>query len=374
MLKSLKIKNFKNIKNLEIVKLSKVNLITGKNNTSKTSLLEAVLLLASDMDFNWIYSLIRERGELYYTDNNNSSIPSKSINNLLSLKSLFHSRLIDFEGGNPIFISSDKDFVGLDFIHFIEETDKIDDNGRTVVRSRTRTRVNNLLDFPDSFIGLEVKTSTNTIIVPEDRYSRFSQFTSSQLKKNIQFVKPTFQDNENNGILWDKIALTEKEDFVIEALQIIDKNIEKIAFIKDENNRNSREERRVTAKVRGTTDRIPLKSMGDGINRVLSIILGLVNADKGYFFVDEFENGLHYSVQQDLWKIIFELANKLDIQVFVTTHSEDCIKAFSEIVNLTKYNKQGQLFRLDRKNDEIRVVSYESDELKIASENDIETR
>ena len=40
MMESLHIKNFKNFKNLTIEKLGKVNLIVGRNNVGKSSLLE----------------------------------------------------------------------------------------------------------------------------------------------------------------------------------------------------------------------------------------------------------------------------------------------------------------------------------------------
>ena len=83
--------------------------------------------------------------------------------------------------------------------------------------------------------------------------------------------------------------------------------------------------------------------MGDGINRILTIILSMVNVENGYFFIDEFENGLHYSVQKDLWKMIFYLAEKLNIQVFATTHSSDCINAFQEVINDSKIKIKGQV-------------------------------
>ena len=73
---------------------------------------------------------------------------------------------------------------------------------------------------------------------------------------------------------------------------------------------------------------LPLRSMGDGINRILTIILAMVNCENGYLLIDEFENGLHYSVQEKLWEIIFYLAERLNIQVFATTHSNDAIEVF----------------------------------------------
>ncbi len=56
--------------------------------------------------------------------------------------------------------------------------------------------------------------------------------------------------------------------------------------------------------------------------------LALVNSSNGFLLIDEFENGLHYSVLHKVWKLIFRLAKDLNVQVFATTHSHDCVTAF----------------------------------------------
>ena len=78
-------------------------------------------------------------------------------------------------------------------------------------------------------------------------------------------------------------------------------------------------------------ERYPLKSMGDGLSRVLQMTLALVSAKDGILLVDEFENGLHWTVQPKLWQLVFRLAKRLNVQVFATTHSQDCVKAFSSV-------------------------------------------
>ena len=64
------------------------------------------------------------------------------------------------------------------------------------------------------------------------------------------------------------------------------------------------------------------------MNRLLGNALALVNAKGGIFLIDEVESGLHYSVQPDMWRLILETAAKLNVQVFATTHSLDCLRAF----------------------------------------------
>ena len=67
-----------------------------------------------------------------------------------------------------------------------------------------------------------------------------------------------------------------------------------------------------------------------GLNRLFGIILSLVNAKDGLLLIDEVENGMHHSVQLDLWRVIFRLSRQLNIQVFATSHSWDSVEAFQK--------------------------------------------
>ena len=51
--------------------------------------------------------------------------------------------------------------------------------------------------------------------------------------------------------------------------------------------------------------------------------------------------------QEKVWSLVFQLAKMLDIQVFATTHSDDCIGAFSRVV-LADDSIDGVMFRVAR--------------------------
>jgi AAA15 family ATPase/GTPase len=122
-------------------------------------------------------------------------------------------------------------------------------------------------------------------------------------------------------------------------------------------------------KVAGIEEPIALCSLGDGMQRIFGIALALVNAKDGILLIDEIENGLHYSVQPDIWRLICQLAQRLNVQVFATTHSWDCIEGFQ-----TSAQKEGLLIRLQSKKDEISTVLYEEEDLAIATREQIEVR
>ena len=169
--------------------------------------------------------------------------------------------------------------------------------------------------------------------------------------------------------LWDRIALTDEEKDVVEALHIIAPTISGVNMVRDKSVFRSR-----TAIVRAgdIPQPVPLRSFGDGLNRLFGIILSLVNAHGGFLLIDEFENGLHYSVQLDTWRTVFRLAQSRDIQVFATSHSWDTIEAFQKAAAETA--EAGVLIRLARKDENIIPTVFSENELAIATRDRIETR
>lgn len=375
MLSSLKIENYRSIKNLRVNSLKRINLITGQNNTGKSTVLEAVAIFATKGDFQNIFQLLTDRGE-YYRQND----VSKNITdyNIKSLSSLFTNRHVGFDKDRSISIgsiektlfddnSTSEDSVNLRFVKYFDDVQK-DTSG---ISNRKRILIDELdKSIVNYKVGFEINTNktTNIISLDEERPFRFG-FRGFGFIENFQFIRTGSIDRELNGKLWDNIALTEKEQYVIDALKIIEITTERIAFV-DENSR----ERVAKIKLSGSQSVLPLKSMGDGINRVLTIILALINSDNGFLLIDEFENGLHYSVQKKLWEIIFDLSQKLNVQVFVTTHSNDCINGFENVLNSKSNSDLGQMLRLENINGNIKQVTLDVNELNIAIENNIEIR
>ncbi len=72
---------------------------------------------------------------------------------------------------------------------------------------------------------------------------------------------------------------------------------------------------------------IPIELLGEGTNRLLSLALAFRQAKGGFLLVDAIDNGLHYSVQADVFEKLFDLSQAYDVQVFATTHSAECIYA-----------------------------------------------
>jgi predicted ATP-dependent endonuclease of OLD family len=100
----------------------------------------------------------------------------------------------------------------------------------------------------------------------------------------------------------------------------------------------------------------------------------MANASGGILLIDEFENGLHWEVQEQLWKALFEASNLFGVQVFATTHSTDCIRGFlaaqSEMLKLGV----NFVYRLEREGDNVFALDLPSENLGAALRHQIEVR
>lgn len=190
----------------------------------------------------------------------------------------------------------------------------------------------------------------------------------------LQYVSTSGLSNVKASALWDSISLTELEHEVVKGLQLIEPSATGVTFVaeSDESNYRTRDGRIPLIKVSGIEEPIPLKSLGDGMTRVFHIILSLVCARNGVLIVDEFENGLHWSVQEGAWDIVFGLAKNLNVQVFTTTHSRDCIKSFSKSWRANPAD--GAFMRVARRADSSVIQEYDLELLSDSVDTDVEVR
>jgi AAA15 family ATPase/GTPase len=171
--------------------------------------------------------------------------------------------------------------------------------------------------------------------------------------------------------LWDSINLTDLQDEVIEGLRLINRDIKGVVLVGGE--QSSSKSRIPIVRIEQSPERFPLKSMGDGMTRLFHLILALANAKDGTLLVDEFENGLHWSVLPKVWDTVFTLAERLNVQVFATTHSRDCIQGFKQAWEQNE--SLGSFHRLDPDpEDGVKSVAYSLETLSDALDMDVEVR
>jgi predicted ATPase len=145
------------------------------------------------------------------------------------------------------------------------------------------------------------------------------------LRPPVGFVTTDRLDPSDLARLWTSVVLKPAEDRAVEALRLIEPRLDRIAI--------SESGGTVVAQVRlrGATEPVPLGTLGEGVSRLLTLVLHLAVTQRGFLLVDEIESGLHWSVMPKLWRFLVETARALDVQVIATTHSKDCLEGLAEL-------------------------------------------
>lgn len=362
MLRSLKIENFRCFQNFELQQLGQLNLLVGTNNSGKTSILEAIQILYSQANLEPLRKLMTIRGEYFWREENPSL---KHIE--LDVRHLFYGHKID--EGSSFSISGKKD-NNLKYITvFVGNTEKLNaDNLSPELRELNEL----FLDIKCS----EEERKIDPLPLSLQKgfpgsYIRYTHYLEHPLAAT-QFVRSFSLTHDEMIDLFNDIVLTPEEALIIEALQTIEPSIERIAVVNQTKIYNGSHTGFVV-RLANSDQRIPIGSMGDGIWRILGLTLAIVSARNGVLLVDEIDTGLHFSAMNDMWKLIWKTAKKLNVQVFATTHNSDCWTSLAAIANTEHPSEEGITIHRIEKGKTNSVVFTER-QIVIAAERGIEVR
>ena len=155
------------------------------------------------------------------------------------------------------------------------------------------------------------------------------------------------QDVKNFG----ELELAKRQDEILPALQIVEPRLVRISLVPLAG------ELILHGDI-GLPRLVPLPFMGEGVARVLSIMLAIANAPAGVVLIDEIENGLHYTALKQVWQALAQAARRLNVQVFATTHSWECIRS-AHVAFKEQAAYELRYFRLDRDNGAIAARSFD---------------
>ncbi|MBN1508047.1 MAG: AAA family ATPase [Sedimentisphaerales bacterium] len=351
MFRSVHIRNFRTITDLQIEGLSRVNLFVGHNACGKTTLLESLFFLIGATNPKLPVSANALRGFPYvdravwptYFHNMDVSIPIQICatddetgeEQRLLIRPYYAHRGADQETPLPIISTSgaptgsenDGSLNGLE----LEYHASADSTSRET--SRVFIRDGKLVDE-----GTKPRVPRGTFVVPlpMDLKDRFSEV---QRKKQVQEVVTLLKDIEP----------------AVEDLRLLDPP-------------------GVLYADTGGAELIPVNLMGGGIMKLLSTAIAMLSMQDGFVLIDEIENGLGYLSQRRLWEAVFSWARKLNIQVFASTHSMECIRAFNDCAEGGLFGADAMLFRIERKGDDFRAVEYTRESLAESLESEWEVR
>ena len=359
---SFEIHGFRGFDDLRIERFGRVNLIVGKNNVGKTSLLEAIQIYSSGGDPTTIRDVLEIRDE--YRQRSQARFNGDSEAMIQALSFLFYGRPdLNYRSAAQIHLG-----IINDASHVVKLSVELVPSREWIERKPSRAPAG-VVDETLPALGIRWGSHGRTRL-DVDAFMYVRGTWKRDYSIPCKFVSARGTDNADLATLWDDIALTNLESNVLEGLRVIAPGIERLAFIADERIRRSRVP---VIKVSNISDPLPLRSLGDGMQRMLSLALALANTREGVLLIDEIENGLHYLILAQMWKLIFETARRLNVQVFATTHSWDCIKAFQQAAD-DDTKSEGLLIRLELKQDKIVPVLISEEDLRIVTQEEIEVR
>jgi len=328
MIKSIKINGYRGFSSFELSGLQPLTLLVGTNNSGKTSALEALFLLASQGDPFSIWRVLWRRSERLQERQQSSPYPELDVSHLFTGHELHINSHFSLEAQN--------DSPGRALHFTIVE---ISEEARPPVPTREGVLV-------PSRIGLQIKGKNGAnITIPLSRQGGFTSETLEaprRLRRRIaeeeippQFITAeSFTGNELLA-LWDTVSLTPNEERVLRALRILEPSIERMAATAtpppDYYGNVSNQRGGFRVKFKNIERPVPIGSMGDGIWRLMVMAIVISQCKDGVLLIDEIDTGLHYSVMTEMWRLIFGAASDLNVQVFATTHSYDCVKSLAEL-------------------------------------------
>ena len=371
-LPSLTISGFRGIGSLSIRRLGRVTLLGGRNGVGKTTVLEAVRTYAARGSQNALHELLHRREELVEAldeDHDPAVSPDYA--------ALFYGRIATPErpiaigptsGGDDIRIevSTPADWSPEQRELFADLSGEADSRAVKVVYHDHEMLLPWLSAVSDPRVARSRRRSSR-------RFQRGLFDEGKWPVIDCESLGPEMPSTSMLARFWDSVALTEEEDLALQALRLTCDGIERIAMVGDQETRYRMFGRRAVVKVRDHARPVPLKSLGDGATRALAAALALANSRDGFLLVDEAENGIHYSVQRDFWRMILRVAHQYNVQVLATTHSRDCVAGFARAANEAD-EAVGVYLRLERHGDQVRAVEYTEEELQTVADQGIEVR
>jgi len=374
MFLSLEIVDFRGFKHLKLKDLAKINLIVGSNNCGKTSVLEAMELLNTGGHPYCIFFSPTRRQEIDRYQYENKLLQTFLQQNNFYINHLFRGHEVTIH--ETFMISGSEEEQQYTFSCTVVPTPKDkqtlifpDKNGNISIAPQLSIR--GVFSLSEIKYIWEIPLTEENTISPQG-------FNSRMEMANVKNIKPLqYVDNQKMDIislkgLWNKIVLTPEEDSICNSLRIIEPNIERIVFLGEKvSGLPSLNE--IKIKMSDYREGIPLGSLGGGLLRLFALSLSLVGTSKGILLIDEIDTGLHYSVMTKMWEMVVKTAIRLDIQIFATTHSYDCVRSLARLY--TENPELREHIRLHRiEKDQEQSITMNSEELYIASKERMEVR
>ncbi|WRC49187.1 ATP/GTP-binding protein [Helicobacter pylori] len=365
MIQSVRIKNFKTFKDTQIDGFTKLNIITGQNNAGKSNLLEALYCLVGKSmhpctNVLEIYDNIRKE-----------PLTSES-------KSLMFYGLDTEEEIQIVTTLDNNQTLDLQIKFIASENQKVIES--QIIPTAEQTQISSQLNFTLKKNNEEIYNDhLNIAKVPnfppipnQSGYNRqFKNFDPNQLQKLLPFesavIIPSdvaYRQAHMIQAVSEICSNNQLEEELNKHLNQFDNNIQAISF-----NTNNQ----LKLKVKNIKEKVPLSVFGDGLKKYLHIVSAFMADNAKTIYIDEVENGLHFSRMKLLLRCVIDFINDNkdgNLQVFMTTHSQEFIEILDQVIREKDFAHQTKLFCLEQYNGSIVAEPYYGENLEYYFENE----
>lgn len=352
--KNIDIRNFRGIEQLKIDDFARVNVFLGQNNSGKSSVLEALMLLMgmSNPDIPQQLNYLR----------------TNAFNPFRNISYLFHNMDIS---NAPVIMSEQFDalrrLLELKLTYVFDGSQSSPEVNGQSATSETKTFLNTLEMIFAIESGEDKKHYRSSVTINQTTGMIASRTVAEEyLEKNsASFLSASLNSSRLVEDLSELIK-RKRKDVILERMQMFDSRINAIEVIAND----------VFIGFEGVTELMPIGMTGDGLRHYLSVVASTANTVNNIILIDEIDNGLHHSAYKKLWESIFVLASETNKQVFITTHSkETLVKLYEMFEEHSKYQEMFRLYTIEKtllKGHKAYKYGYEG--LACACMNDVELR
>jgi predicted ATPase len=359
------VKNFRGFSELTLQNIRRVNLITGKNNVGKSALLEALFMSAAyKPELGMSVNALRGFAD-FIIDSSSSASPIWSnlfFNRDTSCEIVLDSKLNDENRTIRIRHLKDVDELAQASRYIQERISKEPQGSDVAVLSPTSAQIlslnfeRNIEPKLGQYFLIADKTGIRVEpITPEPRF-------------HTNMLTARYRNLNEDAQRFSQLTRAGKLDDLINALRILEPRLTNLLLLVEGNSTY------IHGHLQGVAMPLPLLLMGDGINRLASIILSMFSAANGVMLIDEIENGIHHAALTNVWKAIDSASRAFNTQVFATTHSYECIQAAHDAFSEANSDDL-RVMRIDRlKDGMLRLANYDSEMLETALDSYFEIR
>jgi len=363
MLTELRISKFRSIHSLEMSEIAPITLLTGKNGSGKSTVLEAIELLVSPEPLRPALQLRRRGIETYPSQNTASQVavqaPWESMfrgfdtTETIALDGLYSDRQVKARYDTAIpatetsqlkLLTQNPQYV-FSIQQWLSESRLL--RIRTQADAGTLTFESLVHPVPDGSWGW---TAALTPLGP------FAGIWTNDALDQLE--------REDVADYFGAVLQERRGDFLLYAMRGIAPNLKNIVTVP----RNKKA--RLFADF-GTGKLVPVSLLGDGAIRVLKILLATLVGNGGVLLVDEIESGIHYSFHESLWRSVLDAAQLTNRQVICTTHSGETMLAAARV---SRDSGKIGCFRVDAIRGNHRAVRYSAAELLDSEEVGVDPR